>query len=161
MPLLFLLIWGATEWYKIPDQKAQQPAADFTGQLATGETLKLSDFRGQWVLLHFWGSWCGPCRAHNRHLVHLYQKHKSPHWTIISAGMETNQVRWLNAIQTDGLVWPHHISDLKRLKDAAALAYGVREIPATFLIDPQGEVVEVNPSIDELDALLTAVKTSQ
>ena len=69
--------------------------------------------------------------------------------------METNQARWLRAIESDGLHWPHHISDLKRMDDHVAQQYGVREIPATFLINPAGEVVAVNATIQTLDALLT------
>lgn len=160
VPLLALLIWGGVQLYKTPNQKAGTPAVVFTGYTATGDSLQLSDFRGQWVLLHFWGSWCGPCRQHNHHLSALYQKYQQQAFqtgngfAIISVGMETQQARWQHAIEADGLIWPHHISDLQRMNDHVAQLYGVREIPATFLINPSGEVVAVNATTEQLDALL-------
>lgn len=167
IPLLALLVWGGIKLYKIPDQKAGTTAVDFTGYTSTGDSLKLSDFRGQWVLLHFWGSWCGPCRQHNHHLPILYQKYQDQTFqtgkgfSIISVGLETKQERWQRAIKTDGLVWSHHISDLKRMKDHVAQAYGVREIPATFLINPLGEVIRVNATTEELDVLLSDQQVSR
>lgn len=162
LPTLALLVWGGVHLYKTPDQKAGTPAVDFTGYTANGDSLRLSNFQGQWVLLHFWGSWCGPCRQHNRHLPALYQQYQQQPFqtgkgfTIISVGMETKKARWQRAIEADGLIWPHHISDLQRMNDHVAQLYGVREIPATFLINPLGEVVAVNATAEELDALLAA-----
>jgi len=167
LPLLALLLWGGIQLYKIPDQKAGTPAVEFTGYTATGDSLQLSDFQEQWVLLHFWGSWCGPCRQHNHHLPALYQKYQAQTFqtgkgfSIISVGLETNRKRWLRAIEVDGLIWSHHISDLQRMEDHVAQHYGVREIPATFLINPDGEVVVVNATAEELDVLLADQQTSR
>lgn len=159
-PLSFVLIWGGMKIYKTPDQKQGVPAQDFVGYLTNGDSIQLSDYRGQYVLLDFWGSWCGPCRQHNKSLVKLYKKYANASFeqdatfNIISVAMETSKARWLGAIEQDGLVWPAHISDLERLKDHVAVLYGVREIPATFLIDREGMVVAVNPEEATIDSWL-------
>lgn len=156
-PLILALVWLGIKIYKTPDQKQGVPAQDFVGYLPNGDSIQLSDYKGQIVLLDFWGSWCGPCRQHNKSLVKLYKKYsnaqfeQASQFNIISVAMETNKGRWLAAIKKDGLEWPAHVSDLQRLKDHVALLYGVREIPATFLIDEAGMVVAVNPEEETLD----------
>ncbi len=156
-PLLFALIWGGIKIYKTPDQKQGVAAQNFVGYLPSGDSIQLSDYKGQLVLLDFWGSWCGPCRQHNKSLVKLYKKYSQATFEggrkfhIISVAMETNKARWLGAIEKDGLEWPAHVSDLQRLKDHVAVLYGVREIPATFLIDEEGMVIAVNPEEETID----------
>jgi thiol-disulfide isomerase/thioredoxin len=159
-PFVFLLVWGGVKLYKTPDQKQGRPAQDFIGYLPNGDSIQLSDFKGQLLLLEFWGSWCGPCRKQNKSLIKLYKKYgtaqfkNAKQFNIISVGIETDKNRWLHAIQQDGLNWPYHISDLARFKDHVALLYGVREIPATFLIDETGMVVAVNPDEQTIDSWL-------
>ncbi|MFK7798970.1 MAG: peroxiredoxin family protein [Aureispira sp.] len=166
VPILLILGWGAVQLYKTPDQKKGIEAKDFTGYLPNGDSLQLSDYRGQLVLLDFWGSWCGPCRQHNKSLVKLYKKYSQASFDneskfhIISVAMETNKGRWLGAIEKDGLEWPAHVSDLKRLKDHVAILYGVREIPATFLIDEAGMVIAVNPEETFIDSWLAKRQTN-
>lgn len=160
IPLIMFLVWGAIKIYRIPGQSKGSQAPDFVGYLANGDSLRLSDFKGQLVLLDFWGSWCGPCRQHNKELVPIYQKYqgvnfqKESNFTVISVGIETNRNRWLAAIKADALEWPHHVSDIKRLDDHVALAYGIKEIPNTFLIDGTGIIIGVNLSIEKLDEIL-------
>ncbi len=156
-PLLLALFWGGLKIYKTPDQKQGVPAQNFVGYLPDGDSIELADYKGQLVLLDFWGSWCGPCRQHNKSLVKLYKKYRGTEFreaekfSIISVAAETNKSRWLRAIEQDGLAWSAHISDLNRLKDHVAVLYGVREIPATFLIDEAGMVVAVNPDEATID----------
>lgn len=161
LPLVFLGIWLGIKWYKMPIMGQGVEAPDFTGYMADGDSLRLSDYKGQIVLLHFWGSWCGPCRQHNQHLVQLYKTYRGKSFEqetafkILSVGIETNKQQWLRAIEKDGLEWTEHVSDIQRLSDHVALLYGIKEIPSSYLIDGKGRIIGVNPSIDELDEILT------
>lgn len=160
IPVIFFLVWGAVKIYRIPGQSNGSMAPDFVGYMANGDSLRLSDFEGQLVLLDFWGSWCGPCREHNKELVPLYKKYQGikfeneTAFTVISVGIETNKSRWLAAIKKDGLEWPNHISDIKRLEDHVALAYGIKEIPNTFLIDGTGKIIGVNLRVEKINDIL-------
>lgn len=160
IPLIMFLVWGAIKIYRIPGQSKGAMAPDFVGYMPDGDSLRLSDFKGQLVLLDFWGSWCGPCRQHNSKVVPIYQKYQGvtfqeeSNFTIISVGIETNKNRWLAAIKKDNLDWPNHVSDISRLEDHVALAYGIKEIPNTFLIDGKGQIIGVNLSPEKLEEIL-------
>lgn len=161
LPIIFLLVWLGIKWYRIPGAKVGADAYNFVGYLPNGDSLELNDFKGKLVLLEFWGSWCGPCRIANKELVPLYHKYKDARFKdaagfeVISVGIETNKDRWLAAIKKDGLVWPHHVSDIKRLNDHVALLYGIKEIPNTFLIDQTGKIIGVNLTYQKIDEILT------
>lgn len=160
LPIIMLLVWAATVWYKMPGQSNGAVAPDFVGYLPNGDSLRLSDFKGQLVFLDFWGSWCGPCRVFNKDLVEIYDKYKGAtfqnesKFVIISVGIETKKEAWLGAIAKDGLVWEHHVSDLNRLYDHVALLYGIKEIPNSFLIDGTGTIIGVNLLKEKLDEIL-------
>jgi len=161
IPLIILIVWGAKKLYQAPAFSNGVPAPDFVGYKPNGDSLRLSNFEGQLVLLEFWGSWCGPCRQHNKKIVPLYHKYKdakfknATKFNIISVGVETQKKRWLAAIKKDKLVWDNHISDIKRLNDHVALKYGVREIPTSYLLDANRQIIGVNLSGEELDEILT------
>lgn len=106
--------------------------------------MKLSDLRGQVVLIDFWASWCGPCRAENPNVVKNYQKYKDAGFTVMSVSLDSNKDKWLAAIAADQLIWPNHVSDLGGWKSKAAQLYGVHSIPFTVLIDKEGKVIATN-----------------
>lgn len=120
-------------------------AQDFSQNDTTGKPVKLSDFRGKYVLVDFWASWCKPCRAENPNLLKAYNKYKDKHFTILGVSLDDEQTRraWTGAVQKDGMPWTQ-VSDLKGFESAAAKLYGVTAIPSNFLIDPSGKIVARN-----------------
>lgn len=106
--------------------------------------MKLSDLKGQVVLLDFWASWCGPCRAENPNVVKNYQKYKDAGFTVMSVSLDSNKEKWLAAIAADQLLWPNHVSDLGGWQSKVAQLYGVSSIPFTILIDKEGRIIDTN-----------------
>ena len=109
-----------------------------------GDTMRLSDYKGKYVLLDFWASWCGPCRRENPNVVNMYNKYKDKGFIIFSVSLDKDMGGWKNAIKQDGLVWDTHVSDLKFWQSAPAQDYKVHSIPHSFLIDPDGNIIDQN-----------------
>lgn len=129
-------------------------ALDFSATLADGRNVHLSDLKGQYVLLQFWGSWCGPCRAENPHLVDLYRKYHDKGFEIFSIGLERDERAWKRAIQQDGLPWSWQTLGLNDFDHPVARLYNVKSIPMTFLINRDGKVVGVDLDPRVLDKML-------
>lgn len=108
-----------------------------------GKDLSLSSLRGKVVLIDFWASWCGPCRAENPNVVRVYGKYKDKGFTVFGVSLDQNREKWLSAIKSDGLAWSH-VSDLKGWSSEGAKLYGVKSIPQTYLIDKEGKVIAKN-----------------
>ncbi len=133
-------------------------AMDFTQNDTLGKPVSLSAFRGKYVLVDFWASWCGPCRAENPTVVSAYAKYHPKGFDIVSVSLDRpgDKDKWLNAIHADGLGWTH-VSDLQFWKNAVAVEYGVGSIPQNFLIDPQGKIVAKGLRGDDLEKKLSEI----
>lgn len=137
-------------------------ATDFTQNDPNGKPVRLSDFRGQYLLVDFWASWCKPCRAENPNLLKAYNKYKSKNFNILGVSIDDSDMKkaWLQAVKDDGLPWTQ-TSELKGANSQAALAYGVTAIPANFLISPEGKIVAKNLRGEELEKKLAELLTSK
>lgn len=120
-----------------------QKAPDFELMDTRGKTVKLSDFRGKYILVDFWASWCVPCREENPNIVKQFNIYKDKNFTILGVSLDNNQAAWLKAIKDDRLTWTH-VSDLQAWNSKAAELYKVSSIPASFLLDPEGVIVAKN-----------------
>ena len=132
------------------------PAPEIALNDTTGTPVPLSSLRGKYVLIDFWASWCGPCRAENPNVVRMYNKFKDKGFAIYSVSLDQAKANWTKAIRNDNLTWTH-VSDLKFWQSAAAQQYGVQAIPATFLLDKDGKIIAKNLRGDALEQKLEEV----
>ena len=132
-----------------------QPFTDLAMEDPDGNLMHLSDYagKGKYILVDFWASWCGPCKAEMPHVVELYNQYKDKGFDIVSVSFDSKKENWLKAIPEWGMPW-HHMSDLKGWGSEGSSAYAVNAIPHTVLLGPDGTILARNLSGDELKAKL-------
>ncbi len=126
-------------------------APDFTQNDTSGNPVSLSSFKGKYLLVDFWASWCGPCRGENPNVVKLYADYKNKGFDILGVSLDQKKDAWLKAIEEDHLTW-NHVSDLKGWGNEVAKLYGVSSIPHTVLLDKEGKIIAKNLRGEELRA---------
>ncbi|RDC55186.1 DUF4369 domain-containing protein [Pedobacter chinensis] len=115
-------------------------APNFTQNDVNGKPVSLSDFKGKYVLIEFWASWCSPCRAESPNLLKQYAAYKDKGFEILGVSVDGDKAKWVDAIKKDGLTWTQ-ISDLKGWDNEARKVYGISGVPANFLISPEGKII--------------------
>ena len=152
-------LFGLSNFFSLSDELSSTAI----GQLAPKVQLEpLADsipfaqedlMRGQVTLVNFWASWCGPCRRENPAVKAIYERYKDKGFEIYGVSLDNSASKWKAAIAKDGLTWKH-VSDLGGWKSSAAQLYGVRSIPATFLLDKEGRIYKSGFRSHELEGLL-------
>ena len=129
---------------------------DFEQADTLSKPVKLSDFRGKYVLVDFWASWCVPCRHDNPRLVKIYKRFSDKNFDILGISLDEKKGDWLQAIHHDGLPWAQ-LSDLKGFDNAVAKGFFIHAVPTKFLLDPNGVIIARDFSSGQLERKLEEI----
>ena len=142
-------------YLKSKSANSGDPAPEINAELVDGSSFKLSDLKGNYVLLSFWGSWCGPCRVKSPALIDFYQKYKSK-IEVVSVALEKNAPAGIAAAKQDGFTWKHQIVEQSQfvMLSSTAQDYGVSSIPTMFLISPEGTLLG-EKSLKEIEEIIS------
>ncbi|MDM1292684.1 TlpA family protein disulfide reductase [Sphingobacterium sp. N143] len=119
------------------------PLLDFTQNDAEGKPVSFASFKGKYVLVDFWASWCGPCRAENPNVLKAYNQYKDNNFTVIGISLDDNAEKWKKAIKDDGMPWTQ-LSSLQGFKNEVSTYYGIQGIPSSLLVGPDGKIIARN-----------------
>ncbi|HIX53601.1 MAG TPA: AhpC/TSA family protein [Candidatus Sphingobacterium stercoripullorum] len=125
-----------------------------------GENVNFDDFLGKYILVEFWASWCGPCRAENPNVLKAYNTFKDKGFTVIGISLDDNEQKWKQAIEEDSMPWTQ-VSTLDGFENEVSSYYGIRGIPSSFLVDPQGKIVARNLRGERLHETLNDLLNSK
>lgn len=128
-------------------------ATDFTLPNVSGAPVSLSSFKGKYVLIDFWASWCSPCRDENPNLLKAYTKYRDKNFEIIGVSIDTDKRSWTEAVEKDKTIWVH-VSDLKGMDSEVSTLYGITAVPQNLLLDPNGKIIAKNIHKEELNKKL-------
>ena len=158
LPIAIVLILAGRYIYFMPRLDSGETAPAFSATLPDGSPFQLDQLRGRYVLMHFWGSWCGPCRSENPQLVAMYQRFGGDRFEIVSVGIEKDPARWERARGQDGLNWAWQLVEitpsLRFFDSPIANQFSVKKLPTLFLLNPEGEIVLVDVSVEKLTQYL-------
>ncbi|MEP6646089.1 MAG: TlpA disulfide reductase family protein [Saprospiraceae bacterium] len=164
--LLVIGYYAGRAYFLKPHLVQGQKASDITAQLADGTLFTLSDLKGKYVLLDFWGTWCGPCLQSHPALVQLYNQFHgkafkdASDFEIVSVAVEASDRNWIQVIKTDGLRWPYHILASHLFESPVVKAYNVKQLPTKFLLNPEGIIIGVDPSMSQITKVLQSRLTN-
>lgn len=150
-----LLFFAVSLFFSAADAQPRQgqPAADIALPSVNGDTIELSSLKGKVVLLDFWASWCGPCRASNKELVKLYSKFKSKGFEIMGVSLDDDRSKWKAAIAKDKITWLQ-VNEPGGWDAKTAVSWNISAIPTSFLIDKEGKLIAMDLYGKELEKAL-------